>query len=149
MKQQDAITLLIVIIVLYAMYKLNQFITGVGSGLGAPEGAQSGGSEQQKPNAANLTFPNWKYEQLADTIEVAVWGGLGFTENDDEIEEALKQLKTDDDFIALANAYGVRGRGLVLRDYYNLVQTLDLYLDDSNRENVNAYFSSQGIQARI
>jgi hypothetical protein len=149
MKREDAITLLIVIVVIYALYKLNAFFKGAAAGLGAPEGAQSGGSEETQANPAKLTFPSWKYEQLADEIEADVWGGLAFTENDDEIEAALKQLQTDDDFIQLSNAYGVRGRGLVLRDYYNLVQTLDIYLDDDNRENVNAYFASKNMLIRI
>jgi hypothetical protein len=149
MKQQDAITLLIGIVVLYVLYKLNQFLTGAGNYVGAPTGAQTGGSEQQQPNAQNLSFPSWKYEQLADTIESAVWGGLAFTENDDEIEEALKQCQNDDDFIAISAAYGVRGRGLVLRDYYNLLQTLEMYLDESNRDNVNADFQQKGMNTRV
>jgi hypothetical protein len=149
MKREDAITLLIVIVVIYALYKLNVFFKGVGASVGAPEGTQSGGSEEQQANPSKLTFPSWKYEQLADEIEADVWGGAALTENDNEIEAALKQLQTDDDFIELSSAYGVRGRGAVLRDYYNLVQTLEIYLDDDNRENVNAYFASKNMLIRI
>lgn len=149
MKNEDITTALIIIIVLFVLYRVNKFFSAVGSGIGAPAGSQTGGSEQTQPNAQNLTFPTWKYEQLADTIESAVWGGLAFTENDEEIEEALKQCQTDDDYIALSSAYGVRGRGVVLRDYYNLTQTLDLYLDDSNRDAVNADFQSKGMNTRI
>jgi hypothetical protein len=149
MKKEDLTNIIILVVVLFVLYQVSKFLRGVSSVIGAPDEAQTGGSEQQQPNPENLTFPTWKYEQLADTIESAVWGGLAFTENDDEIEEALVQLETDDDFIALSAAYGVRGRGLVLRDYYNLIQTLDLYLDDSNRENVNNNFAGKGMNVRI
>jgi len=149
MKKEDLTNIIILVVVLFVLYQVSKFLKGVGSVVGAPEGVQTGGSEQQQPNPANLTFPTWKYEQLADTIEGAVWGGLAFTENDDEIEEALIQLETDDDFIGLSAAYGVRGRGIILRDYYNLLQTLDLYLDDSNRENVNNNFAGKGMKVRI
>ena len=149
MKEKDLTTLLIIIVVLFVLYQVSKFLKGVGSVIGAPEGATTGGSEQAQPNPTNLMFPSWKYEQLADTIEAAVWGGLAFTENDDEIEEALKQCQNDDDFIAISAAYGVRGRGLVLRDYYNLLQTLEMYLDESNRDNVNADFQQKGMNTRV
>jgi hypothetical protein len=149
MKNEDLKTALIIIVVLFVLYRVNKFFSAVGSGIGAPDGSQTGGSEEHQPNMQNLTFPTWKYEQLADIIESSVWGGLAFTENDDAIEEALKECQTDDDFIALSAAYGVRGRGVILRDYYNLVQTLNLYLDNSNRENVNTDFESKGMDVRI
>jgi hypothetical protein len=149
MKQQDAVTLLIVIVVLYALYKLNQFITGVSSGMGAPEGSQTGGSEQDEPVKEKLTYPAWKYNQLADTIEGAIWDGLGFTEDDDAIQFALVQMNNDDDFLALSNAYGVRGRGLILRDYYNLPTSINNYLDVENRMQVNTNYQNKGMLTRI
>ena len=149
MKQQDAITLLIAIVVLYVLYKLNQFLTGVSSGVGAPEGSQSGGSEKDEPDKQKLTYPLWKYNQLADSIEGAIWDGLGFTEDDDAVEFALKQMNNDDDFLALSNAYGVRGRGLILRDYYNLPTTINNYVDVENRMRVNTNYQEKGMLTRV
>lgn len=149
MKREEVITLLIAVVVLWALYKISALFKGIGSGIGAPENAQTGGSEKVEPDSSKITYPLWKYAQLADSIESAVWDGLGFTEDDDLIEATLKQCQNDDDFLALSNAYGVRGRGLVLRDYYNLVTTIGNYLDDSNREAVNADYQSKGMKTRL
>jgi hypothetical protein len=149
MKREDLITALIAIVVLYALYKISQLLKGVGDNVGAPADATTGGSEKDEPQTSNLSYPLWKYKQLADGIESAIWDGLGFTEDDDQVENILKQCSNDDDFLALSNAYGVRGRGLILRDYYNLITTIGNYVDNINRQRVNEYFASKGMTTRV
>jgi hypothetical protein len=149
MKRDEIITVLIAIVVLWALWKISKLFSAVGEGLGKPENAQTGGSETVEPNSSKLTYPLYKYKALADQFEGAVWNGLGFYEDDDAMEFILSQMNNDDDFIALSNAYGVRGRGLVLRDYYNLPTTITNYMDTENKMRVNDNYAAKGMTTRI
>lgn len=141
--------LVIAVVVIYALYKAFKFTQAATDLFGAPDDAVTGGSEELVVDLNNLTYNEAWYVQQADVIEQAVWGGSAFWEDDDAIESVLLMLNSDDDFIALSNAYGVRGRGVVLRDYYNLIQTIQEYLDDSNKEAVNQNYASKGMNTRV
>lgn len=145
--------LIIAVVVIYALYKMYKFTEAVTEGVtdlfGAPENAETGGSENLPVDTNNLTYNESWYVQQADVIEQSVWAGSGLWEDDEAMEAVLVMLNTDDDFIALSNAYGVRGRGVVLRDYYNLIQTVQEYLDDSNKEAVNQNYAAKGMNTRV
>jgi len=110
---------------------------------------ESGGtSDDLDVNETNLTYPENNYKVFADGIEAAIWG-TGFipsmNEDDDAIGNILMAMKTTDDVYELVTAYGIRTRGVLLEDGGNLVETLQEYLDDDVREDVNAYYVQQNI----
>lgn len=143
-----ALTIAIIIAIIYALNLVLKVFKGVGdvveNPLGIPE--QSGGTSDQtaNPNKTNLTRPLNQYSNWCDQIEDIIWGS-GFlpspsswviTDQEElEIVWIMKQQANIDDVQQMIKEYGKRGRGLVLQDYPNLVQTLRQYL---SRENLNA-----------
>lgn len=91
----------------------------------------------------NFTYPVATYKQIADALEAA-FAVTSFTEDDSAIAQGLMLMQNDCDVAALMNAFGVR-RGTLLTDDYNLVQGVQMYLDDSEKDTVNANYASKGI----
>lgn len=137
--------IIFLVIIFYVLYKLKDLFNLFGK----PDNSQTGGSEDVVVEQSNLSYPDNWYLQQADIIEQAVWAGSALWEDDDAIQNTLLMCMNDDDFYQLSNAYGVRGRGVVLRDYYNLQQTVQEYLDDDNKEAVNANYASKGMTTRV
>lgn len=140
--------LVIAVIILYLLTKINKIFSGVGGIVTPPEGSVIGGtSDKNTVNKSKLTYKESVYKQMADAIEVAVWSSLlgQFSEDDEVIFSELSRLKTDDDFYYLSNIYKVRGRGIVVKDYYNLTQTITKYLDKSYKNDLNALYASRGM----
>lgn len=148
MKREDWIMLLVAIVVLVVLYHLSKFL----SWFGQPDNATDPGTSQDDTtvNTANLTYPIWDYKAEADKIYANVWDKLlGFVEDDDGIEDSLVMMYTNDDFKQLVKAYGIRGVGIVIKQYYNLPHTLTLYLNASNKKAVNETYAMRGITKRV
>jgi hypothetical protein len=129
------------ILALYIIKKLFDFFK-------TPQTTTTGGQTQEEiqVNAANLTYDDTVYQTQADNIEAAVWGGLlSLTEDDAAIFDALNKMQNIDDVKRLIQVYGIRGEGLVLQEYYNLPQTITMYLDNDYKDQINAIYLQRGI----
>lgn len=133
------------ILALYIIKKLFDFFK-------SPQTTTTGGQTQEtvQVNPSNLTYDDSVYQTQADNIEAAVWGGLlSVTEDDAAIFDALNVMQTLDDVKKLIQVYGIRGEGLVLQEYYNLPQTITMYLDNDYKEQINAVYSQRGINFKF
>ena len=129
------------ILALYIIKKLFDFFK-------TPQTTTTGGQTQEEiqVNAANLTYDDTVYQTQADNIEAAVCGGLlSLTEDDAAIFDALNKMQNIDDVKRLIQVYGIRGEGLVLQEYYNLPQTITMYLDNDYKDQINAIYLQRGI----
>ena len=96
----------------------------------------------------NLTKSEGFYHELSDAIEAGVWGAgwwANWTEDDQGFAFALMQVNTYDDVMKLICVYDKRGRGVILRDYLTLDQTVHEYLDDGWKNVVNQDYQNKGI----
>lgn len=110
---------------------------------------QGGTSQDIKPGT-DLTYKPNDYELFADTIEQAFWGSLGgFFEDDELAFNVLSKMRTNDDLYKLAQVYGTRGRGILIEEGYNLIQTIEKLLDNNYKEELNAIFEANGINYRF
>lgn len=144
MKKEDILTYLVVAIAIFVGYKLIKLFQFFG-----PPDTTAPGSQNAPAPQGEKSFTDSFYEDNADAIEVAIWGGLDLWENDEAVGEILKAMQTDRDFWELKKAYGVRGEGIVIQKYYNLVQTLEMYLDEDVAEEVNQNWQSKGMTSRV
>lgn len=129
------------ILALYIIKKLFDFFK-------SPQTTTTGGQTQEEiqVNAQKLTYDDSVYQTQADNIEAAVWGGLlSLTEDDAAIFDALNKMQNIDDVKRLIQVYGIRGEGIVLQEYYNLPQTITMYLDNDYKEQINAIYLQRGI----
>lgn len=129
------------ILALYIIKKLFDFFK-------SPQTTTTGGQTQEEiqVNAQKLTFDDSVYQTQADNIEAAVWGGLlSLTEDDAAIFDALNKMQNIDDVKRLIQVYGIRGEGIVLQEYYNLPQTITMYLDNDYKEQINSIYLQRGI----
>lgn len=110
--------------------------------------SKSGGSEDIPVNENNLTYDSGVYNQMADSIEVAIWGGA-FTEDDTSVGDTLLRCMNDDDFNELSRVYGIRGEGVIIQYYYNLLQTIEMYVDNDVRQDVNENYMLNGMETRV
>ena len=107
---------------------------------------QGGTSPEDIEPGTNLSYSNNDYILFADTIESAFWDTFGnFTEDDELAFEVLSKMKTNDDFYKLVKVYGTRGRGLIIVDAYNLIQSIEILLDNEYKEQLNNLYSQRGI----
>lgn len=133
------------VLALYIIKKLFDFFKTPST---SPQGGQT--QEDLQINTAKLTFDDSVYQTQADNIEAAVWGGLlSVTEDDAAIFDALNVMQTLDDVKKLIQVYGIRGEGLILQEYYNLPQTITMYLDSDYKEQINALYSQRGINFKF
>lgn len=124
------------VIALLIIYVLNRFF---------PKGTQGGQSQENvQINPAKLTYKFNDYELFADTIETAAWGNA-FVEDDKLMFDTMAQMKTNDDLYQLVKTYGVRGRGVVIVEEYNLIQTIERMLDNDYKNDLNKLYASRGI----
>jgi hypothetical protein len=131
----------VILLILYILKKVLDFFKNPQT---TPQGGQT--QEDVVVNQSKLTYDPVVYNSLADKIEAAVWGGLfSVTENDAAFFDALNQMKNLDDVKQLIKSYGIRGEGIVLQEYYNLPQTVTMYLDDSYKNQINALYLQKGI----
>lgn len=129
------------ILALYIIKKIFDFFK-------TPQTTTTGGQTQEEiqVNAQKLTYDDSVYQTQADNIEAAVWGGLlSLTEDDAAIFDALNKMQNIDDVKRLIQVYGIRGEGIVLQEYYNLPQTITMYLDNDYKEQINAIYLQRGI----
>lgn len=129
------------ILALYIIKKLFDFFK-------SPQTTTTGGQTQEEiqVNAQKLTYDDSVYQTQADNIEAAVWGGLlSLTEDDAAIFDALNKMQNIDDVKRLIQVYGIRGEGIVLQEYYNLPQTITMYLDNDYKEQINSIYLQKGI----
>lgn len=129
------------VLALYIIKKLFDFFK-------SPQTTTTGGQTQEavQVNAAKLTYDDAVYQTQADNIEAAVWGGLlSLTEDDEAIFDALNKMQTLDDVKKLIQVYGIRGEGIILQEYYNLPQTITMYLDNDYKEQINSIYLQRGI----
>jgi hypothetical protein len=129
------------ILALYILKKLFDFFK-------TPQTTTTGGQTQEEiqVNEQKLTYDDSVYQTQADNIEAAVWGGvLELTEDDAAIFDALNKMQNIDDVKRLIQVYGIRGEGIVLQEYYNLPQTITIFLDNDYKEQINAIYLQRGI----
>jgi hypothetical protein len=108
---------------------------------------QGGTSPEDIKPGTDLTYSNNEYILFADTIESAFWDTFGnFTEDDELAFEVLSKMQTNDDFYKLVKVYGTRGRGLIIVDAYNLIQSIEILLDNEYKEQLNNLYSQRGIK---
>lgn len=102
----------------------------------------------------NLTLPLDVYGSLADQMQAAIWYYFdGFAEDDEAMRDILLQLNTDDDVKELICVYGVRGQHGYLSGHlfpqYNLVNSVQNYLDSDYKEYVNKTYAARGINYKF
>jgi hypothetical protein len=144
MKREDILTYVVIAAALYVGYKLIKFFEFFG-----PPNTTPPGSQNAPAPAGNKTYSDSFYADSADAIEQAIWGGFDIYEDDEAVGDILKMMFTDRDFWELKKAYGVRGEGIIIQKYYNLVQTLEEYLDADVAEEVNETWIERGMQSRV
>lgn len=94
----------------------------------------------------NLTYPASQYIGWADQLEELLF--KGFTEDEDAIKGIFYELRTDSDFAALVNAFGVR-RGFYIFDTYNLFTAVAAYLSNQDRDDINQHNANFAIKYRV
>ena len=133
---------LIIIVILFLVYKIVSKIFR--------DDKEKDSSQNVEVNQANLSYPANEYLLMADTIEDAAWGTFGsFTEDDALMYGTMAKMKNNDDLYQLAKVYGIRGVGVVIVDEYNLVQTVERYLDNDYKRQLNALYAQRGIIYRF
>lgn len=151
-----ALSIAIIIAIVYALNLVLKVVNKAGgfidNPLGIPE--ESGGTSDQtaKPEKSNLTHPLNQYSAWCDEIEDIIWDSgvlpswgsiytniTGDISTNDEykIIWIMKQANNIDDVQQMIKEYGRRGRGIVLQDYPNLVQTLRQYLEPQSLDAIN------------
>lgn len=122
------------------IYILNRFF---------PKGTQGGQSQENVViNPAKLSYKYSDYELMADTIETAAWGNA-FVEDDKLMFDTMAQMKTNDDLYQLVKTYGIRGRGVVIVEEYNLIQTIERMLDNDYKNDLNNIYAQRGINYKF
>jgi hypothetical protein len=157
-----ALTIAIIIAIVYVLNLVIKLFKGiedvVENPLGIPE--QSGGTSDQTadPNKTNLTRPLNQYSNWCDQIEDILWssgtipsfGSLYVTDQEElDIVWIMKQQANLDDVQQMIKEYGKRGRGILLQDYPNLVQTLRQYLSRQNLDAINYDYQLKNINYRF
>ena len=93
---------------------------------------------------------SWKqgiYDAACDQIQSAIWERLfSATENDKAFAEGLLICWNDDDVQKLICTYGQRGKRDAWSPIYNLVTSIELFLDQDQKERVNTEYHNRGIQ---
>lgn len=104
---------------------------------------QSGTSEDDVDDRIDPGKRTWDiamYSVFCDTIQAAIWG-TGFLpqpfEDDDIIGSTLMKMRTLTDVYQLIDTWGVRGRGVLLVDAYNLPEAIEEFLDEDTKQEVN------------
>jgi len=158
-----AITIGVVVIIVLILKKITQFISRpVGTLVGIPE--ESGGTSQNVVvNTSKLSFPASSYQVWSDEIENYCWGsGLlpDFTDpttyggdlelqKQIEIAKIMVNLRNADDWGQMIRVYGNRGRGIIIQDYPNLIQTLQKFLSPLVKDKINQATKLRGINITI
>lgn len=115
---------------------------------------QSGGTSTNipKPDETKLSYSKNEYKIIADAIEVAVFGAYGVTlpfEDDTEIGRLLMLMQTEEDVYQLILEYGERYVGVIIKEGGNLVQTINEYLDNDIKQQVNENYRNKGIKVQF
>ena len=140
MKKEELIKYGLIVLAVYIVYR---FLKGISA---PPPGSITGGTAQDQPvNSQNLTWDANSFKSFADQIETGLFGGLGLTEDDELVGQVLSQMNTNDDVQQLINDYGVRGKGYIIQQYYNLPQSIGQYLDTDVKNRVNDIYRSKNI----
>jgi len=148
MKNEPIKYIVIIVILFYVISKIEKIF----SIFSPPENSsQASESYQDLPvNKQNLTFPKQNYELLADAIYDAVWSQWGgFIEKDKAVRDILLMMENDDDFFQLSNTYGLRGKGVLIQEYYSLISTIANFLDNTYKTQVNEEYADKGISVRV
>jgi len=103
------------------------------------------GAEDTPCGPGPFTLNDGAARSIADAIEVAA---TGFTEDEHAIVRNLQRARTDGDVCRIIRAFGRRSVG-TLWVTYNLPQLVTAYLADDDIDEVNAYYSAQGINYRF
>lgn len=150
-----AITIGLIVVIVVLLKKVVSFVSNP---LGIPEEAGGTAEDTTTVNPSKLTKPKWQYSVYADKIEDIIWGtGLLpplhtlylSDEEANEIVFTMKQLQNIDDIMELVRVYGNRGRGVVIQDYPNLIQTLQDYLSEEQRSYINYDYELKKINFRL
>lgn len=105
------------------------------------KGAMSDDTEALKCEGKKSYSPG-VYDVFASDIYQAIYKTV-FYEDEAAIIRTLKKLNTDADACELVKAYGIRSAFWSVPR--SLVYTLDDYLSDADKEEVNAHFRAKGI----
>lgn len=154
-----AITIGIVVVIILVLKKITQLVQNpLGTLTGTPE--EQGGTSQNVSVGGKTSFPESSYPIWADQIENLCWGSGVFPnllqssswggdiplQNQIDIAKILVNLKTQADWNKLISVYGKRGRGLVISDQPNLIQTIQKFVTNpSVKNNINKATSLRGI----
>ena len=141
-----AIVIAVIILIVIIMNKIGKFISNP---LGTISGAspEQGGTSQNVPvNESKLSFPKANYAVWCDQIENLCWGSGLFpdwiTNHFDgdswsadlpvsrqvDIAKIMVNLKNADDWAMMMVTYNKRGRGILISDFPNLIQTLQKFV---------------------
>ena len=133
------------IVIAIAIYKILKNFFGL---FGAPENVtQTSDWSNVIVNNENLTYDESFYLANADAIEEAAFGGITgeLTEDDQAMFDAMSKLMNNADVKQQFKAYGVRGRGIIIRNYLNLPQLISGSLDNDLKQELNELYTSRGI----
>jgi hypothetical protein len=109
--------------------------------------------EKEKTNEKTLSYPKTQYKAWADSLEAAWYEypfGLGTV--DETVYNIMRQLKTNNDWLELQKAYGVRTyySGGFAAGNYNLVETISAEDEGGEmRRQINLIFQKRGIKYRL
>lgn len=108
---------------------------------------------EKEKDTKKLTYPKTQYKAWADTLTEAWYQypfGLGTVE--ETVYNIIRKLKTNNDWLELQKAYGVRPYyyGGFKYDDFNLVEAITFEDEEGEmRKKINAIFASKGITYRI
>lgn len=97
-------------------------------------------------NDSKLTYPEENYIGFADTLDQLFSSGM--TEDEDAIKIVFYKMRTNSDFAALVNAFGVR-RGYLYIGSGNLFNFVTEYLSASDKNDINTHNARFGIKYRV
>jgi hypothetical protein len=119
----------------YGLYRLFLYVRNKIAELNDP-------SQNLGINQSNLSYSDAEFKLMADSLEVAM-AGPGTDEP--AIVSVFNQLQTPDDLKALVKAFGIRAKGSVFPDQWNLTQWLTDEFSQTDLEPIKQIFINSGV----
>ena len=109
----------------------------------------------EEKEGKDLSYKPSQYITWADKIEDSMTANfLDFTD-EEAIYSVMRQLKTNNDWLELAKAYGLRkyydplSYDYILGKEVNLIKALQLELDTKEKNKINSILKSKNIRYRV
>lgn len=141
-----AITIGVIIIIIYALKKITGFISHPLDEIGITEPTTDRPNPEDwvLPTNAVYNYPMWQYETWADALTEALFGGFG--EDEDTVNSIMYQINSDGDLMALIKAFGTQG---TWNSGYGTLPNVLHALTPELINGFNDHFAGWGMKGRI